>query len=327
MNSKIIKVTVFIALAAALVVTCFFYARRINSYSANQDDRQTQAQIKSVEMEKMSTVKVLFVGDIMFDRYIRQVADRKGGDYVFAGVKNMFSGNDLVVGNLEGPITDKQSKSVDTEIGTKENYIFTFAPSAADILSKENIKLVNIGNNHIGNFGKAGIESTRNYLTEAGIGFFGDPEKESNWMTIKEINGFKIAFINYNQFVANGKQRTLNDIKRAKNPSMDLIVLYTHWGTEFVSEPSDKIKNLAHEFIDSGADLIIGTHPHVVQSKEEYKGKTIYYSLGNFVFDQYFDPKTQEGLAVQVQISPDKKMNFQEYRVRMKTNGQTVKEQ
>jgi poly-gamma-glutamate synthesis protein (capsule biosynthesis protein) len=103
--------------------------------------------------------------------------------------------------------------------------------------------------------------------------------------------------------------------------------MYTHWGREYMTEPDNGEITLAHEFIDSGVDLVIGSHPHVVQTKEEYNGKIIYYSLGNFVFDQYFDPNTREGLAVEVTIDPnDKSIIAKDFPIMLGSSGQTFQD-
>jgi poly-gamma-glutamate synthesis protein (capsule biosynthesis protein) len=92
---------------------------------------------------------------------------------------------------------------------------------------------------------------------------------------------------------------------RESNPGKFLIVLL-HWGQEYQLKSSISQQSLSHKLIDEGADLIVGSHPHVVQEIEEYKGKLIFYSLGNFIFDQYFSKETQEGLAVGLEIYPEK---------------------
>jgi len=161
-------------------------------------------------------------------------------------------------------------------------------------------------------------------LIEGRIHYFGNAGEDSNRFFVEEINGIKIAFVNYNQFVGSGERDALADLQAAKKAQPDFTIMYTHWGKEFTDTPSERNKELAHEFVDGGADVIIGSHPHVVQTREQYKGKTIYYSLGNFIFDQYFDPNTQKGLAVQVELGSQGKMDFKEYSVQMKTNGQTV---
>lgn len=268
-------------------------------------------------------VKILFLGDMMFDRNIRLAIEKNGGKFIFQKLESLFRDNDLVVGNLEGPITTYPSVSVNSKVGGKNNFTFTFAPLVSDLLADENIRLVSLANNHILNFGSAGVKQTRKYLVESGVDYFGDSERK---LAIKNIKGLKIAFVSYNQFVAGGEERIFQDIKEVKKSNPDLVFLYAHWGAEYMPKPGASVKALAHKFIDSGVDLVIGSHPHVTQTKEEYKGKIIYYSLGNFIFDQYFSEETKNGLAVKVKINLlDKKITTEEYPVKMEKSGQTVR--
>ncbi len=267
-----------------------------------------------------SEVKLLFLGDIMLDRWIRQTAEKKGYDFIFGDTDNILRDNDLVIGNLEGPITDNESRSKNTEFGTRENLTFTFAPETAAVLNKHNIKLANLGNNHILNFGEGGLEQTKKYLSGAEVGYFGTNDLR---FKIYDLGENKIAFVCYNQFENNAIEKTIKDIGEIGNKA-DTVILYAHWGKEYDTSILPIIRMLGHKFVDAGADLIIGSHPHVVQEKEIYNGKTIYYSLGNFIFDQYFDPNAAKGLAVEMSISPDGTMKFTEHQVQMKTNGQTV---
>jgi len=292
-------------------------------YSFTQDSETNKA-MKANLAASEKKVKILFVGDMMFDRWIRQMAERRGADFIFRGIDDLLMSEDLVIGNLEGPITGNSSVNLASEIGSRENYVFTFPPETAKLLYDKNIRVVNIGNNHILNFKESGLVETTKYLIENKVNFFGDVGKIEKRFYIKEINGIKIAFINYNQFSKNGEGHTLDDLRSVKKFQPDFIVVYTHWGTEFTDRPGERNKELAHEFIDNGADLIIGSHPHVVQTKEEYKGKMIYYSLGNFIFDQYFNPNTQKGLAVEIKIDLDGVKSFKEYSIEMKNDGRTV---
>jgi poly-gamma-glutamate synthesis protein (capsule biosynthesis protein) len=267
-------------------------------------------------------VSLLFIGDLMFDRYIREITEKKGNDFIFEKMADFLKNNDLVMANLEGPISDNESVSIGTILGEKGHLSFTFDKSLAGILAKQNIKLLNIGNNHILNFGENGLEQTKKYLVESGVEYFGDPKSLENNYFIKEIGGIKMGFVSYNQF-GGRVEETTNSINSIRD-EVDIVVVYTHWGKEYEKTPSDKIKNLAHSFVDAGADLIIGSHPHVVQDVEEYKGRKIYYSLGNFIFDQYFSAETMEGLAVKVEInSKNKQLKFQEIPLIMEKNGQT----
>jgi poly-gamma-glutamate synthesis protein (capsule biosynthesis protein) len=167
------------------------------------------------------------------------------------------------------------------------------------------------------------VAQTKKYLEEAGIGYFGAPTDTGNRYWIREVNGMQIAFVNYNQFVSNGKEKALADIAEAKSKS-DFVVLYTHWGKEYVPA-LQSVKDLAHEFVSAGADLIIGSHPHVVQEHEIYHEKTIYYSLGNLVFDQYDSEETKNGLLVRASIDvKTKAVSIEEIPVNLKSNGQTI---
>ncbi|MFA5871507.1 MAG: CapA family protein [Parcubacteria group bacterium] len=279
-------------------------------------------------VEDRKSMKLLFVGDMMFDRYIRETADKRGGDYdyMFGQVKDLLASEDLVIGNLEGPITDKNSVSINTKLGESKNFNFTFAPSVAGVLTKNNIKLVNLGNNHILNQGEAGVQQTKKYLDEAGVQYFGDLETKApiGALVSKNINGIKISFVSYNYSIPDSIETALENIKAAKTQS-NIVIICPHWGTEYkVGDPGNNIRNLAYQFIDAGADFIIGTHPHVVQDSEIYKGKKIYYSLGNFIFDQYFQKETKEGLTVEVTVNPkDHSLDFRDIPIALQTNGQT----
>ncbi|MBI5206776.1 MAG: CapA family protein, partial [Candidatus Firestonebacteria bacterium] len=123
---------------------------------------------------------------------------------------------------------------------------------------------------------------------------------------IIEKNNIKIGLLGYNGLFAKNTSLIVNEIKKIKSRS-DFVIVFPHWGVEYEKTPNDDQKNTAKAFIDAGADLIIGTHPHVIQSIETYKNKFIFYSLGNFIFDQYFSESTMEGLSVGILLQ--KKQN------------------
>ncbi|MEI8103946.1 MAG: CapA family protein [Candidatus Moraniibacteriota bacterium] len=282
-------------------------------------------QEKSQETLKPDTqpVTILFGGDLMFDRYIRQIAMKRGNDFIFApDLRERMRSADAVVANLEGPITGNTSRSVGSVIGSRENYIFTFDPSWAQTLKANNITTVNIGNNHILNFGDAGLMETKKYLTDEGVNFFGDP-KDGQYQTMTlNIKGIKIGLVNENQFVADGEAKALADVAALRS-QVDVLVAYTHWGKEYLPATDDE-RRRAHALIDAGVDVVIGSHPHIVQEKEVYKNKTIYYSLGNFVFDQYEQAATRSGLLVEMRIDPTTRaLSFDDIPVTLQTNGQT----
>lgn len=291
--------------------------------------------IKSVTLPSPSSqssshqeaIRLLFGGDLMFDRTIRQKMNQAGHAFILQELVPLFESHTAVIANLEGPVTNNASKSVGSIPGSPANFIFTFDPMVATTLYDQKLRVVNLGNNHIQNFGQDGVVQTKKYLTDANVHFFGDTGSETNSnerSLILEFSGVKIGFVNYNQFTADGFVHALTDIE-AVRPQVDLLIMYTHWGNEYVPTANEVITNQAHRFVDQGVDIVIGSHPHVVQNQEDYKGKRIYYSLGNMVFDQYFRPEVQKGLLVTVEVDPQTLgLSFQEHAIQLKTSGQTV---
>lgn len=255
-------------------------------------------------------ITVLFGGDMMFDRSIRIATEEKGGDFLFSCIDPTLEGADLVVANLEGPITENLSQSVGSAIGAPDNFTFTFPLSTAKLLYSHHIRIVNIGNNHILNFGNDGVRSTMSTLAEAGVGYFGDPLSSSS--AAGSFNHVRLAFINYNEFVHRGEaSTTIAHIQEARVAGQ-LPVVYTHWGIEYATTSPERIHTLAHQFVDAGAAIVIGSHPHVVEEHEVYKGVDIYYSLGNFIFDQYWNDDVRHGLLVQATFTASGVMSIKE---------------
>jgi poly-gamma-glutamate synthesis protein (capsule biosynthesis protein) len=183
---------------------------------------------------------------------------------------------------------------------------------------------VNLGNNHIGNFGRTGITQTQDRLTTDQIRYFGNVgSNTTNRFTVFTIKGLRIGLVNYNQFVSGGLVATLADLEEIQSLA-DVVIVYTHWGEEYQTTASPAVQKLARQFIDQGADVVIGSHPHVTQPEEMYQGKKIFYSLGNFVFDQYFQPETQRGLLAEVTIDPQSlDISTKSIPIRLQPNGQT----
>lgn len=273
-------------------------------------------------------IKIVFGGDLMFDRNIRLQAEKFGGyDFFFTNLAPLFQEADLVVANLEGPITEFSSQSVGTLPGSPKNFIFTFSSAVVETLAKNNFYLLNLGNNHILNFGLEGLAQTKNYLKVAGIGYFGNTGDDEKRYFVWQKDNLKIGFVNYNQFAPNGFALAKEDILKAR-PQADLVILYAHWGEEYQERPGQTIEKQARQLVEAGADLIIGSHPHVVQPAELYQGKKIYYSLGNFLFDQYFSPETQKGLLVVLTIDPKTRaFSFQDLTVQMASEVPLVLEE
>jgi len=324
-------------LLLSFAVSYFFFEHRYsitineeaNSLTNATECTECAANAANVEPTinpKDRQISILFAGDLMFDRHIREHAQANSNDYIFAKIKNTLLDNDFVLANLECPITDNKSRSVGSIVGSTNNFIFTCDTSIAKTLKEHNISVVNLGNNHILNFGQDGLKQTYENLDANNIKYFGNVGNDDDKrMTTVELKGLKLVFVNYNQFINNALSYALADIQKAKALEPDLIIMYPHWGAEYITTANRTIQNLAHQFIDEGADLVIGGHPHVVQQNAVYKGKTIYYSLGNFIFDQYFEKNVKNGLLVKITIDIETKtMEFEKIKIQMeKATGQT----
>lgn len=242
-------------------------------------------------------LSLLFTGDIMLDRSV-YLKTLEAGDYnhPFQNLDYFFD-YDLRIGNLEGAITNFNSISNGTG-GSR--FFFTFSPEFLEPLAKY-FDIFDLANNHTLNFGYDGLKQTKDYLDEYGISYFGDPENDKeNLSIIIEKNNIRLGFVGYHDLVVGGFDDALLEVEKLRS-LVDYLVVMPHWGTEYITDKVNKLqKQEAHDFVDAGADVIIGTHPHVIQPIEEYNGKMIYYSLGNFIFDQYFSVDTQQGLNIAI---------------------------
>lgn len=272
----------------------------INTVTEQDSDKENP---KPVVPEK-DRLTILAAGDIMLDRTMLLLAQKYNDfGYSFRMISSTLKQADIRIANLEGPITTNKSIS-NGEGGARFN--FTFSPKVTTTL-KENFDIVSLANNHTTNFGFEGLEQTRDFLDNAGLEWFGDPNnrKEEKLSIIVEKNGIKIGVVGYHQLVEEGFENVIAEVQKIR-PEVDVIIAYPHWGIEYVTNtPSVLQKKEAHELIDAGVDIIIGAHPHVIEPVELYKDKIIFYSLGNFVFDQYFSLQTMQGLLLNIALEKD----------------------
>ncbi|HTW96900.1 MAG TPA: AmmeMemoRadiSam system protein B [Candidatus Methylomirabilis sp.] len=251
---------------------------------------------------------LLFFGDLMLDRHVGEKIKASGSlDWIFSDLNaaGIFQGNDFVSANLEGAVTDNGA-----HYPPLEAYDFAFNPALVKELTKYNFNYFNIANNHLADQGKNGIIETEKDLSSLGFNYAGCPDREVGDCTSKivEINGKKIGLTGASMVYGALNENLLINKVKALASSTDFVIAQMHWGIEYQHEPAANQIALAHKLIDAGADIVIGHHPHVVGGLEIYQGKPIFYSLGNFVFDQYFSTDTQEELGVKFAVADN---NFQ----------------
>ena len=246
--------------------------------------------------EQPEYVSVLFTGDVMLDRGVRNAVAWKEPDILFNHVRDIFAENDFVFINLECPLTTVVNPA-------EKEYVFRGDPSWIPALTRAGVTHASLGNNHILDQGGIGAQETVDSLRAHDIepvwirGDFLEPaviRRNGVIVGVYSVNLLPdtLSGVSFDMLIDSIRQF------RKDNPQ-SIIVVYPHWGWEYIEEPhKGQIEN-ARRLIDAGANAIIGHHPHVVQTVEEYNEGIIFYSLGNFIFDQYY-PGTDKGLAVQL---------------------------
>lgn len=249
---------------------------------------------------KKRPVTVLAFGDLLLDRSIKTLIEEKGADFVLeklGGKENrFFEGIDFIFANLETAVVQEKVQS-------GKEVTFQSNPKFLNILLKHKINLVSIANNHAYDAGRNGFYETVEHLKEYGITGVGDPKQVSELSSFQtEKGGYKIAFVAFNNTDFKLQiQEALSLLKEVRLQN-DFVIVSIHWGVEYSHLPSTFQKELAAQIVESGADVIIGHHPHVIQGMEFINGRPVFYSLGNFIFDQWFSDATQEGMAVGISL-------------------------
>lgn len=272
----------------------------VDSLSAQVIEKELP-ELKKMQDSKNRSASILFLGDLMFDRNVAQRMRNASGTSLYplnlARGKDgeFFSSFDAVVANLEGPVTALRRppvKSID----------FAFATSIPALLKESGITAVSQANNHMLDQGRDGAMDSAVALHAANIVTFGDEIKDDIASAREDlvIQGMRIALLGFNATEGPIRRDQVAQAVADTRLTSDRIIVYMHWGEEYQAKPSRSQIDLAHWFIDNGVDVVIGAHPHWVQSIEVYKNHPIIYSLGNFVFDQDFSLETKQGMGVSV---------------------------
>lgn len=209
--------------------------------------------------------------------------------YFFQNVQPVFAQDDLTIVNMEGTLTEET---------TREPKQFAFKGDAeyAKILTAGAVETANLANNHSFDYGKKSYEDTITALEAEGISSFGYERT-----AVMDIKGVKVGLAGVYELAEHidCKQDLLDNIASLKEQGAQIIIVSFHWGQEKENVPSDVQVELAHAAVDNGADLVLGHHPHVLQGIEEYKGKNIVYSLGNFCFGGNSAPSDMDTMIFQ----------------------------
>lgn len=266
------------------------------------------------EEPKPKETTLFFGGDIMLSRNVgTAIVNANDPTLPFKKIADIIKKADISFANLESPFYDKGPRKT-------EGLIFKAEPNTIEGLTYAGIDVLSTANNHSYDQGKEGILFTSEWLRQHKIMPVGTGTNCSKGL-VKEANGIKYGYLAYSYSAFNDggrvpdpmvcdwndREQVASDIA-ALNAAADFVIVSAHMGTEYKREPETANATAAHAAIDAGADLFIGHHPHWIQTIEEYKGKYIFYSLGNFVFDQMWSQDTREGLGVKM-LFKDKKLD------------------
>ncbi len=270
-----------------------------------------------------------FVGDVMVAEDPGKIIE-DGGDPL-AGLARYLAPKRLRIANLE---------CVVATTGTAEIKPFTFRahPRTLPMLAKY-FDGVSLANNHSGDFGKAAFAEMLGLLDAAHLPYFGGGHDLTGahraW--VAERDGVRIAFLGYVEFKPRSfeasssrpgvawsgeDEQVLRDIRHAREiEHADLVIPFMHWGWEDEGTPSERQRVFARRMLDAGADMVVGSHPHVTQGAEIYHGKPIVYSLGNFLFNGFDTEATTTGWLLEASVNKSGVTRWRTRVVRLTANG------
>jgi poly-gamma-glutamate synthesis protein (capsule biosynthesis protein) len=267
------------------------------------------------QSETSAPFTVILTGDSMLDRGVRRVIERYGADHLFtAGVDSIFREAQVVVGNLECPATRIQAPVF-------KQFIFRAEPEWLEVLRRHGITHLNLANNHAIDQGREGLMDTRRNIIEAGmvpIGAGANMKEASQpvllafeprkvWL----VPSLRLALENY-AYLPNKPcvtQEPMDSLlecvhRLKKEDSTAVVIVSLHWGAEHTLQPVPRQRMEAHQLIMAGADILVCHHTHTLQTIEDFRGHKIYYSIGNFIFDQP-KPINSRACLVRLKISKD----------------------
>jgi len=222
--------------------------------------------------------------------------------YPFSNVSEWFSSDDFTMVNLEGTFTESIKP-------VRKSYRFSAPARYAAVLSCGSVEAVSLANNHSVDYGSTGKADTQSALEAVGV-LWGDNDTP----IITELDGgLKLGILPLNTVElildvgdVDGYEALFRPVyEYCRDAGCDIVIAFVHWGWEYRTAPEAWMRELAHRMIDMGCDMVIGSHPHVLQSREEYCGAPIFYSLGNFAFGGHSNPEDKDSVVVRQEICSD----------------------
>jgi poly-gamma-glutamate synthesis protein (capsule biosynthesis protein) len=294
-----------------LLSVFFLTGISLGVFNLLRDNPSAKIEPAQAQSEAHATFGV--VGDIMLSRNVAAKIKKANNPLLpFSNMRDILLANDFNFANLESPFSGKDS------FPNTGSLVFNVPRANVKGLVENKFKILSLANNHAMDQRLKGLIYTRTYLGQNNIKTIGAGSNlDEAWRPdVVEANGIKIGFIaaSYSSINDNAKSTNqyvarIEDVSRLKGAiaaakkQADFVVVSMHAGTEYKYKPNDSQTKFARAAIDLGADLVVGAHPHWVQTIEKYNGKYIFYSLGNFIFDQEWSRETKEGLMLKVELA------------------------
>lgn len=243
---------------------------------------------------------LLLTGDVMFSRQVERIMRQEGYEYPFAYIEEIFKEHTHVLVNFEGtiPLVHKETPSM--------GFSFSVRSDIGASLEGRGVTHAGFANNHAFDFGEESLENAKAILANVGIVAFGHPnEFYTSDIAYVEVGEVTVAIVPIHAVFKKPSAESVRAFLDEASKASDFQIVYVHWGVEYEPIHDPMQAKMATEWIDAGADAIVGHHPHVVQDVVRIKDVPVFYSLGNLVFDQYWDTDVRTGLMLSLHEGED----------------------
>lgn len=293
---SVIKILLALLLFSVAFAICFYiYRGNFGEVRYSAQEPQNAETIFFHKTPNLATSSIFFTGDVMLARHVETLLRSnliKPTDFV-----NLFSDAKAVVINFESSMAPVHKQAVSGEMR------FSTHVNSLALLNKLEVSHASLANNHTSDYGKEGYTHAIKVLAENHITAFGhSSELGTSSITVIEVEGKKLAVIGIHTLFKSPTDEAIKNSLSLASDLSDMQIAYVHWGDEYELKHNRAQEELATKLIENGADLIIGHHPHVTQDIQMIKGVPVLYSLGNFIFDQYFSEEVKRGYIVELVI-------------------------
>lgn len=287
-----------ISLAALAVLVCVILVvnTRLDQNVQFQYGEIADTAEDTVPTETSAPLTLQVIGDVFLGRAVERLMNSYGPLYPTASLAPEWTSGDIVLGNFEAAIPAEHVPTPDF------GFQFSVPESYLESLHALNVTHLSLANNHSTDFGVAGHQNTQLALEAAGFTAWGGSVAGTSSVTYVAHEQSQVAIVALSDVGVDLQVQTAIDRVREAAENASYVMVYMHWGTEYEAASNAEQQQLARVLVDAGASSIVGHHPHVVQEVDWYQGVPIFYSLGNFIFDQYFSTEVQEGLWLTITL-------------------------